>query len=74
MSEIRSYVAGGHVYCRFKRADMDVSECLGCARLKELNDRSSPPFLLCEDRDIPGTVLEGREFAQWWFQHHRRAR
>ena len=74
MSDARSYVSGGHVYCRIQQRDMEVEACLGCARLKQLNAQASPPYLVCESKTIPTETLADPEFLAWWHQHHRRAR
>jgi predicted secreted hydrolase len=74
MSEVRSFVAGGHVYCHFDRADKDVSECFGCSRLRRVHERASPPFIVCELEEIPKDLANDPQFIEWWYQHHRRAR
>ena len=71
MNELgRVYLAGGHVYCARRRDDCDVSQCLGCESLKELNKQSSPPYVVCDA--VRGTA--DPFFVSWWHQHHRRSR
>jgi hypothetical protein len=74
MAERKVYVSGGHVYCQVAHADRDIEECFGCRRLKQLNDRASPPYVLCDTASLPGDAITDPEFMQWWYQHHRRAR
>ncbi|MEX2047536.1 MAG: hypothetical protein WEE03_10250 [Chloroflexota bacterium] len=66
----RSYLAGGHVYCRPSRADIDIEQCFGCSSLKELNDGSSPPYIVCERGAETGDADPG--IREWWYRHHRR--
>jgi len=70
----RSYLAGGHVYCSMRRADVDIDECLGCPSLRELNDGSSPPYIVCERLATAGTRDIDRGYVEWWYRHHRRTR
>ncbi|HEY6203713.1 MAG TPA: hypothetical protein VI056_11815 [Candidatus Limnocylindria bacterium] len=70
----RSYLAGGHVYCTMRRADLDIDECFGCPSLKELNDRVSPPYIVCERIEPAGIRDVDRSYLEWLYQHHRRMR
>jgi len=66
----RVYLSGGHVYCARLRDDCDIERCLGCDSLKELNDRASPPYIVCD-------AVQGSSdpfYVAWWHQHHRRSR
>ena len=69
----RVYIAGGHVYCRVRRRDMDIEQCFSCTRLRTLGDEASPPFIECEMRDITPDVDDQRAYAEWRIQHHQRA-
>ena len=70
--DVRSYIAGGHVYCRVKRADMDVVEtCFSCSRLRVLGDQASPPFLVCDTSGTIPDVEDAAAYARWRRQHHR---
>lgn len=66
----RVYLAGGHVYCASRRDDGDISDCLGCRSLKELNVRSSPPYIVCDSAEGAADPF----YVSWWHQHHRRTR
>lgn len=68
----RSYLSGGHVYCTMRRADVEIDECLACPQLKELNDGSSPPYIVCDLVRQPRDMDRG--YFEWWYQHHRRRR
>jgi hypothetical protein len=73
MNERRAYVAGGHVYCREKRRDTDVIQCLNCPRLIEMNKGSSPPYIVCElSHHVGGIFSDDPGFREWWHAHHRR--
>ena len=74
MSEHMAYVAGGHVFCPVQRADVDVDQCFGCQRLRRINDTASPPYVLCDARDLLQQGAPDPLFVEWWFQRHRRAR
>jgi len=75
MNERRAYIAGGHVYCREHGRDQDIDECAGCPRLATLNEKSSPPYIVCDlSRHVGGIFDEDPGFTQWWYQHHRRGR
>ncbi len=67
----RAYLAGGHVYCRVRREDMDIADCRGCERLVEIQLKSSPPYLVC---DLSGHRIDDDEaiYASWRYRHHRR--
>jgi len=71
---VKAYVSGGHVFCRIRREDVDVGTCFGCDRLRKVDEKSSPPYLVCELKSVPMEVAEDPLFVEWWFQHHRRAR
>jgi len=74
MNTTRAYVSGGHVYCKARQTDVDISECLDCGKMRELHDEASPPYLLCE-ADAPISLFgEDPAFLEWWFRHRRRAR
>jgi len=66
----RVYLAGGHVYCGRRRDDCDIAQCLGCASLKELDQNSSPPFVVCDAAQGTADPF----YISWWYQHHRRSR
>lgn len=68
----RSYIAGGHVFCRVQQRDIDIEQCFGCMRLRTLGDEASPPFIECDTRDITPSLEEQRAHAQWRIQHHQR--
>ena len=70
----RSYLSGGHVYCRMRGTDLDVDECLSCPSLKELNDRTSPPYIVCDRLGEAPSRDVDRGYTEWWYQHHRRTR
>lgn len=70
----RSYIAGGHVYCRVRRTDMDVENCFTCTRLKVLGDQASPPFIVCDTSGAIADVEDAQAYAEWRQQHHRRER
>jgi len=72
MAERKAFVSGGHVYCQLRKEDRDVVECFGCIRLREVNDRSSPPFILCDATDLPERGANDPQFVEWWYTHHRR--
>ena len=75
MNERRAYIAGGHVYCREKQRDEDVMNCLDCPRLADVNERTSPPYIVCElSHQVGGIFNEDPGFNQWWYRHHRRGR
>ena len=74
MAEGKAYIAGGHVYCRVQRRDMDIEKCFSCTRLGILADEASPPYITC---DVKGVVEDGdaaRMFAEWRYMHHRSPR
>ena len=73
MPEVRAFVAGGHVYCHARRADRDVSDCLDCERLLHVDEKSSPPYIVC-DVDEADASAQDPLFVEWWYRHHRRAR
>lgn len=62
------------MYCVMRHADVDIDECLGCPSLKELNDGSSPPYIVCERIETAGKRDVDRRYREWWFRHHRRTR
>ncbi len=68
----KAFVSGGHVYCQPRREDRDVAMCFGCRRLREVNDRSSPPFIQCDVTDMPQADANDPRFVEWWYAHHRR--
>ncbi len=70
----RSYLAGGHVYCRSRHADVDVDECLRCARLIEVQTESFPPYIVCDAISAFDDDAAHASYASWWHRHHRRAR
>ena len=70
----RAFIAGGHVYCRAQRRDMDIERCFSCARLRVLADEASPPFIVCDTSGVAPGALDELRFAEWRYQHHRRAR
>jgi hypothetical protein len=72
VAEVKVYVAGGHVYCPIHRDDRDVLLCAGCARLRKVDERSSPPFIVCELDDPSLETVADPGYAEWWYQHHRR--
>ena len=73
MGELQSPIIGGHVYCRQRRDDVDVSACITCERMRALHDRTAPPYLVCEvDALELGEPDPG--FVAWWYQHHRHGR
>ncbi len=74
MAEVRAYVAGGHVYCPLARLDRDVSDCLACERFRQIDEKHSPPYLVCDLEEIPQDAGTDPLFVEWWYQHHRRAR
>jgi hypothetical protein len=75
MNERRAYIAGGHVYCRERRADRDVLECLDCPLLVALNEGNSPPYVVCElSRTVGGIFSDDPGFTEWWYRHHRKGR
>jgi hypothetical protein len=49
----RSLVQGGRVFCRVRRADIDVDACAGCAHLRLFD--GSGKFIVCDGRR-PATV------------------
>ena len=70
----RTYLAGGHVFCAMRRADVEIDECMGCPSLKQLNDASSPPYILCERIGMAASRDIDQGYMEWWYQHHRRTR
>jgi hypothetical protein len=74
VAEEKAYIAGGHVYCRVAHEDRDVEQCMRCLRLKEIVDRVSPPYVVCEGKAAGDTDTEDPRFIEWWHQHHRPAR
>ena len=74
MTPTRTFISGGHVFCKMDQRDVDISDCLRCGKLRELHDESSPPYLLCDaDATVP-LFGEDPAFLEWWFRHRRRAR
>ena len=71
MAEIKRYIAGGHVYCRVAHGDRGVEQCLGCIQLKEVVDRASPPYIVCESKAAGDPDVDDPQFIEWWHQHHR---
>ncbi len=71
MAEVRAYVSGGHVFCQVDRMDRDVEHCITCQRLKQVNDKSSPPYIVCDVKDVRSPASGEPLFAEWWFEHHR---
>jgi hypothetical protein len=69
----RAYLAGGHVYCRARREDVDIDQCVRCDRLIQVQMDSSPPYLVC-DASSHGVPDDDAAYAAWWHRHHRRAR
>ena len=67
----RAYIAGGHVYCRVQREDMDVERCFSCARLRVLADEASPPFIVCDTSGIAPDAADEGAYALWRTRHHR---
>ncbi len=74
MAEQNAFVSGGHVYCQLRHEDRDVAECFGCDRLRRVNDKSSPPFVVCDVPDLPHAGVGDPGFVEWWYAHHRRGR
>ena len=72
MAEVKTYVAGGHVFCPVHRDDRDVLQCIDCGRLHRVNERSSPPHIVCDLDEAPGDGTTDPQFVEWWHQHHRR--
>ena len=70
----RAYIAGGHVYCRIQRRDMDVERCFSCVRLRALADEASPPSVVCDTSGVAPDVDDERAYAEWRHGHHRPAR
>jgi hypothetical protein len=66
----RAYIAGGHVYCRVQRQDVDIERCFGCARLRVLGDEASPPFVVCDTSGVAPDVDDERAYAVWRLRHH----
>ncbi|HEY6957542.1 MAG TPA: hypothetical protein VI814_01825 [Candidatus Limnocylindria bacterium] len=73
MGEMQTPVIGGHVYCRARHADTDVSVCVTCERMHELRDRTSPPYVVCQIDDLEMAEPDPH-FVAWWYEHHRRGR
>jgi hypothetical protein len=73
MDAVRSqiYIAGGHVYCRVRHADMDIAKCFSCTRLKVLGDQASPPFIVCDTSGAVSDLEDAQAYARWRQQHHR---
>lgn len=67
----RTYVSGGHVYCRVKRKDMDIEKCFSCTRLRVLADEASPPFIVCDTGSAEPTAEDELRYAEWRRAHHR---
>jgi hypothetical protein len=74
MNEVRAYVSGGHVYCRLDHEDRDIDQCFGCSRLKRVDEKSSPPYIVCDVKGVAETAVGDPLFVEWWYQHHRRSR
>jgi len=74
VAEARTYVAGGHVYCQLVRSDRDVAECFECRRLRRIDEKHSPPYIVCDLEEIPASAASDPSFVEWWYRHHRRAR
>ena len=70
----RAYIAGGHVYCRVQRTDMDIEKCFSCTRLRTLGDEASPPFIECDAGGLAPDAEDERAYGQWLHQHHRPGR
>ena len=68
----RAYIAGGHVYCRVQRRDVDIEECFSCTRLRALADEASPPFVMCDTSGVAPDSGDERAYAEWRYQHRQR--
>lgn len=73
MAEVQAPIVGGHVYCRVRHGDIDITTCLACDRLLAVHDRTSPPYLVCQVDDVD-LAAPDQHFVEWWYQHHRRGR
>lgn len=73
MGEMQTPIIGGHVYCRERHADTDVSVCITCDRMRALQDRTSPPYVVCEVGELELDAPDPR-FVAWWYEHHRPGR
>jgi hypothetical protein len=69
--DVIAYVSGGHVFCQVDRVDRDVQFCVGCQRLKQVNEKSSPPYIVCDLKDVSQSASVDPQFVVWWFEHHR---
>jgi hypothetical protein len=74
MPDVKAFISGGHVYCQLRHEDRDVTLCFGCERLKELDKRTSPPYIVCDLLEVPEIAANDPQFIEWWYQHHRRGR
>ncbi|HEV8229929.1 MAG TPA: hypothetical protein VGQ86_08230 [Candidatus Limnocylindria bacterium] len=70
----RHYLSGGHVYCPLRREDTDIESCLGCGSLKNVDVRSSPPFIVCDPPRASASLESDALYMSWQLQHHRRPR
>lgn len=73
MGDAQTPVVGGHVYCRVRHADADVSLCIACDRLRALQDKTSPPYVVCRIDELEMAEPDPR-FVEWWYEHHRQGR
>lgn len=71
MAEVKAYLSGGHVYCRVAREDREVERCLGCDRLKQVADGTSPPYILCDATTVEDPAIGDQLFMEWRHEHHR---
>ncbi len=52
----RSHVTDGRVFCRARRADIDVDECVGCPHLRVMDGSGS--FIVCDGRAVAAVSID----------------
>ena len=61
----------GHVYCPVDRVDRDVKHCFRCEWFKQVNDKTSPSYIVCDAKEVRQPASGDPLFVEWWFDHHR---
>lgn len=69
MADVRTYVSDGQVQCPVDLVDRDVEHCFRCQRLKRVNDKTSPPYIVCDVKEVRRPAGGDPPFVE--FEHHR---
>ena len=67
----RIYISGGHAYCAARQSDVAIEECFGCRWISEVNERSSPPYIVCDAKERAERGAADPLYMSWWYGHHR---